>query len=287
MPNRNRYTWTYFKFPKLYESYLTKLSKLPFFQYSIASVELCPTTQRPHIQGYTEFTESTSIQLMRSVLSGISSDACCVSLGSQKKNIIYCSKTDTQILPPITIGIPLTIEQGKRNDIHLSIALVKKNQSIREICNVATSYQSIRICEKYLQYNESPRPINSINVIWIYGPTGTGKTRYAFHKYPDLFRPTTFKWWEGYDGHKTILIDDFRKDFCKFHELLTLTDIYPFRVEVKGTSRQVQFDTIIFTCPFPPTELYPYREDIKQFTRRIQSLILVDETGLHLSEGKV
>ena len=136
MPNRNRYTWTYYKYPRLYESYLTKLSLLPFFQYSIAQVEECPKTKRIHIQGYTEFTESTSIQLMRSVLKGISSNACVVSMGTQQKNIIYCSKNDTQILPPIVIGKPLPNSQGKRNDIHLSIALVKKNQSIREICNM-------------------------------------------------------------------------------------------------------------------------------------------------------
>ncbi len=269
MPNRNRYSWTYYKYPELYENYLKKLSLLPGFQYTIGQVEECPDTKRHHIQGYTEFTQSTPIAVMRSVLVGISSDACQVSIGNQQSNIIYCSKIQSQILPPIVFGVPLPNQQGNRTDIHLSIALVKKTQSMKAVLEKSSSLQAVRMCEKYLQYMEVPRPINPINFIWISGGTGVGKTKLAFERYPNLFRPLTYKWWEGYDGHTTVLIDDFRKDFCKFHELITLTDIYPFRVQTKGGSRQVQFDTIIFTSPNPPNEMWEFREDINQLLRRI------------------
>ena len=115
--------------------------------------------------------------------------------------------------------------------------------------------------------------MGKINVIWIWGASQTGKTKYVYDNCPNPFRPLNFKWWEGYDGHKTVLIDDFRKDYCKYHELLTLLDIYPIRVETKGGSRQVQFDTIYITSPYSPEETYDTREDIFQLTRRITQVI--------------
>jgi len=275
MPNRYRYSWTFYKMPELYENYLKKISLLPSFAYTIAQVEECPKTKRHHIQGYTEFHESTPIAVMRSVLVGISSDACQVSSGNQKQNITYCSKTDSQILPPIVFGVPLPNQQGKRTDINLTIALVKKTQSMKKVLMSGPSYLAIRMSEKYLQYMETPRPImhNKLKFIWIHGKTGTGKTRYVYENYINVFRPVTYKWWESYDGDKTVLIDDFRKDFCKFHELLTLTDIYPFRVQTKGGSRQIQYDTIIFTSPIAPADMWIHREDINQLLRRITQTI--------------
>lgn len=285
MPNRNRYTWTYYKCPELYESYLDKISNLLNFQFSIAQVELCPKTKRVHIQGYTEFTESTPIAVMRSVLIGISSDACQVSKGTQAHNITYCTKKESQLMPPIERGIPAINEQGKRNDINKSMELIKSTGSMRQVVNSTSSYQAVRMCEKYLQYNEPERPIlTSQRFIWISGPTGTGKTRYVYDHYNDIHRPVTFKWWDGYDQHETILLDDFRRDFCKFHELLTLTDIYPFRVETKGGTRQVQFTTIIITSPYEPEEVYSTREDVNQLVRRITDRIRIDDNGIHLYE---
>ena len=50
----------------------------------------------------------------------------------------------------------------------------------------------------------------------------------VYEENTNVFRPLNYKWWEGYDGHEVVLLDDIRKDFCKFHELLTLLDIYPY-----------------------------------------------------------
>lgn len=283
MPNRNRYTWTYYKYPKLYNDYLTKLSKLPNFAYTIGQVEECPDTKRLHIQGYTEFTESTPIATIRSVLKGISSKACSVSKGNQQHNITYCSKSSSQILPPIEIGVPLPKNQGKRNDIHATIALVENTNSMRDVLSQSTSYLSVRMAEKYLQYKEKQRKIAPINFIWIHGVTGVGKTRYVYENYTDVFRPINYKWWEGYDCHKTVLIDDFRKTFCNWDELLRLTDIYPFRVETKGGSRHVKFTTIIFTSPEPPKDLWGFTEDIDQLLRRITKTIHLKKSRSYIT----
>lgn len=81
------------------------------------------------------------------------------------------------------------------------------------------------------------------------------------------------KWWEGYDAHENVIIDDFRKDSIQFSSLLRLLDRYAFRVETKGASRQLLAKNIIITCPESPEELFEHtREDIKQLLRRIDEI---------------
>jgi hypothetical protein len=158
----------------------------------------------------------------------------------------------------------------QRTDIEQIKKKLKTTNSVGSIVEEC-SFQTVRLCEKILQYNEPQRPIGPIKVVWYWGPTGTGKTRKVFDLHPqiEVFRPVSYKWWEGYDGHKVVLLDDFRKDFCKFHELLTLLDIYPYRVETKGGSRQIQAETFYITSAFGPADLYDGREDIEQLLRRV------------------
>ena len=83
----------------------------------------------------------------------------------------------------------------------------------------ASSVQSVRMAELWLKYNEPKRPIvhGGIEVHWRWSKAGLGKTRYVWEKHGLLvYTPTTYKWWEGYDGHKVVLIDEFRGDWCKF-----------------------------------------------------------------------
>jgi len=91
----------------------------------------------------------------------------------------------------------------------------------------------------------------------------------------------SLKWFDGYDAHPDIIVDDFRRDFCTFHELLRILDRYPFRVETKGGSRQLLAKNTVITCPWKPDIIYQSRsqEDIGQLLRRIDEVKLfgVDE----------
>lgn len=162
--------------------------------------------------------------------------------------------------------------QGKRTDL---VKLKKKlieGTNMRKVVRDTFNYQAIRMAEKFYQYCEKERPIKKIKVIWIHGKTGCGKTKWVYDNFKP-YKPINYKWWNGYDGHKTVLIDEFRRDFCKYHELLKLLDIYPYQVESKGGSRQIQANTFIITSCFHPEEVYETREDIQQLMRRITTII--------------
>lgn len=106
--------------------------------------------------------------------------------------------------------------------------------------------------------------------------TGTGKSRKAFEQYPQAYykMPTT-KWWDGYDRHEVVVVDDYRTNMCTFGELLRLFDRYPLLVELKGGTVNFLAKTIVITTPKSPRETWEGRceEDLQQLLRRIEHVV--------------
>lgn len=242
--------------------------------------ELCPTTGTPHLQGRVTFDRKYR-------------------LGALKKlhptahwEVTKCA-TDTNYFKKV--GSTPFLEKGSfgrgaRNDLEEIKKKLKSTNSIASIIEDTNNWNNVKMCQAILHYKEPPRPVGPIDVIWYWGATGLGKTKqvYLAHSELEVFRPINYKWWEGYDGHKVVLLDDFRKDFCKFHELLTLLDIYPYRVETKGGSRQIQATTFYITSCYSPSELYETREDLQQLLRRITEEYKFTATGIvAINEGAV
>lgn len=190
--------------------------------------------------------------------------------GSIEQNIAYCSKDDEYI----ELG-ERPKKKGARTDIEKVKEQIKNHVPIDEVINSATSYQSARHAELLFKYQSQPKP-QKRTIKWYYGPTGTGKTRQAIEESEDNYYITmnTLKWWDGYTGQKYIIVDDFRKDFCTFHELLRILDRYPYRVNIKGSSLWLQPTTeyIIITSAYHPKDVYNTREDVEQLLRRIDKI---------------
>ena len=146
--------------------------------------------------------------------------------------------------------------------------MVLEGRPMKEIVLEVNSYQAMRTAELLKKYVEIQRNFKTY-VYWFYGPTGSGKSRCA-EMFPNAYwAMSTGKWWEGYDGQEVVIINDYRKDFCKFHELLNLLDRYPYRVECKGGSRQFTSKTIVITTPLSPEETWENRtsEDLGQLLK--------------------
>lgn len=191
-----------------------------------------------------------------------------VAKGDDIQNKIYCSK-QTLLFEE---GTPK--QQGKRNDITQIKEMVRTGSNMRDILEIATSVQSVRMAEIHLKYYETKRNWKP-HVVWFHGKTGTGKSKLAYERSVDPYVALdTIKWWEGYDGHKHVIIDDMRGDFCKFHQLLKLLDRYEYKVECKGGSRQFLAEQIIITSCYTPQQMFGGKteEDLEQLFRRIDEL---------------
>lgn len=219
--------------------------------------------------------------------------------GDHASNLAYCSKSTSRDgddgSGPFEVGVA-TKGQGQRTDIQDAIRSFKNNPSIPNIIN---EHGSVYL--KYyggfnsiLPFFIKPRVEPTI-VYWFYGPTGTGKTRHAFEEgiriingdcdindlyqrptFNDIdnlpyFKPATSKWWDGYYGQQVTIIDDYRRDFSTFAELLRLTDRYPYIIERKGGSTKFTSKYLFITTPKSPADTWIGRsdEDIDQLVRRI------------------
>ena len=70
--------------------------------------------------------------------------------------------------------------------------------------------------------------------------------------YPKI--PNT-KFWDGYQGQRVVVIDEFRGDIS-ISNLLRWFDRYPVLVEIKGSSTVLMAETIYVTSNLDPREWY-------------------------------
>ncbi len=175
-------------------------------------------------------------------------------------------------------------QQGKRTDIDNPVSmLVEDGATMKE---VARQYPV-----QFVKYHKGfqalrthmlePRSLDCMpEVIWLWGPTGTGKTRDAYIKHwPDephyVWKPSNGNWWDGYDGQKKIIIDEFRAQMT-WSDILGLLDRNEYRAPIKGGFAQIQADKFVITSPFPPDQCYKSddRYDrVTQLLRRVTTII--------------
>lgn len=190
--------------------------------------------------------------------------------GSPAENRAYCTKSGDYVERGTCPS------KGARNDLHLMRQIIQETSSVRKVIEQVNSLQAVRSAEIMLKYAE-PGRTDPPTVHWYHGPTGTGKTKTAFevarNKEPSeepWVSHGGLQWFDGYDGHGVVILDDLRPDDCKFNFLLRLLDRYPLRVPVKGGYRSWRPHTIFITSPFSPIEfICGSNEDKQQLTRRI------------------
>lgn len=111
---------------------------------------------------------------------------------------------------------------------------------------------------------------------WIYGPPGSGKTKYVFDTYDidNLYiKNAKTKWWDGYNGQEIVLIDDFDMDCVhQGHYLKIWADRYPVNCEVKGGSRLIRPKKIIVTSNYTIGQLFFDSEMAAAINRRFKSI---------------
>lgn len=241
------------------------------FQKMTVGEEVCPETGRKHLQGRVTWKRNYSAAALKKIHGTAHWE-----ITKADADANYCRKRDAN---PI-IDIDNRKAKGARTDIEVVKEVVKNTCSMRDVVGVATSVQGVRMAELWLKYNEPKRPLEPApKVHWRWGKAGVGKTRYiwdCFH-IDEVYVPTSEKWWEGYDGHKVVLIDEFDAGFCTFKRLLKLLDRYPYTVETKGGSRQMLATTFFITSSYHPTKVYNeahFDSDnrIEQLLRRLTSI---------------
>lgn len=244
----------------------------PRFAFIIWQLERAPSTGYLHYQGYVRCKNACSFgQVKRLIGNEAHVEA---SKGSEAQNIKYCTKEESRIDGPWELGERAT--QGARTDLEDLITLVKDNKTDAEL------FENNEVAfSKFKRYIDNargaffqPKRHDNIKVFVLVGPTGTGKSHWAWDKFPNLYEPIVTEqgkvWWDGYSQNDTILLDDYR-GAIPYNKLLTLLDKYPKRGEIKGSSIALNFSTVIITSNNHISDWYPLlsHTDLDPLRRRI------------------
>lgn len=201
--------------------------------------------------------------------------------GTPRDSFKYCTKEDKD---PFLRGDMPESSQGKRNDLLTVVEQIKANPNIEALCRESDDFSAmfIKYTKGITQFSslmESSR-VGPPTVLWIYGPTGSGKTRSAveFGMATNMsmwISSGSLQWFDGYRGQRIAILDDLRSGHCKFSFLLRLLDRYPFSVPIKGSFANWKPDVIIITAPLSPREMFDLKRegDIAQLERRITHLV--------------
>jgi len=262
------FTWNNYPF-----DWATQISrKFPKRKYWVGGCEVAPTTGTPHIQGYVEFNSPAKFSTLQR-LGFISHWE--IRKRTAKQASDYCKKEDPDFVEEGTIS-----QQGARHDLAaVRDAIVEQGASFREVAAEFPSVNAHRTAQTLLTYFEPKRRFKP-TITWIYGPTGVGKSHraeeLAYGITDDLDQIHTqtgrSKWWDGYDAHTVVIIEELRKEFCDFADFLVLIDRYPHKIEVKGGFRQMRSRHMFITSSKPPELMWHTDEDINQLLRRIDNI---------------
>jgi len=246
-------------------------------RYAIWQQERCPESNRLHLQGYAEFRRPVRIRQAKELLRAPTAHVE-PRRGSRDDARAYASKEETRIEGPWEIGEWIK-GSGSRSDLDSLHRSLSEGSSLLTI--------SDEHFPEFLKYHRSIQQWQLLHqgrrnwpmeIIVIYGPTGTGKTSAAWQSAPEAYllppqqSASGTGWWDGYNGESDIIIDEFY-GWLRYSFLLQLLDRYPLRVETKGGSVNFVGRRVFMTSNHPPSSWYdPLKFSWAPLERRITKI---------------
>ncbi len=152
-----------------------------------------------------------------------------------------------------------------------------------EIMPLIDKIDKIRMTIKQEEFKNT---IRNIETVYIWGETGTGKTRYIMDKYgyENVYRITDKNHpFDGYSYQDVITFEEFCGQF-KIQDMLNYLDIYPLELPARYNNKVACYTKVFLTSNMDLLDLYPdvRRRQTKTwaaFIRRIHKVIVFGKNG--------
>jgi len=242
-------------------------------RYICYGSEICPITKRKHYNGWIQFTKRLRLCGVKKVCRSkvIHVESC---RGTEEANDRYCKKDGDWK----TFGEFIT--QGKRTDLDSLKKIVDDGGTLKDIAdeNFKIFIQYNRGFQEYKKIVDKSRRkcFRKVKTIHIHGKTGLGKTRKAMGYSDDTYKiqGNALKWWDGYDGEKVLVIDEYDSQIpCT--ELLGILDGYQLRLPIKGSFTYANWETVIITSNYRKLHRNARKMHRNALKRRITETIKV------------
>jgi len=219
----------------------------------------------PHLQGFIVFSRRYAFNVIRNKLGPryhIEG-----ARGTARQNRVYCSKGGDFAEGGSIPQEGRRTEGSSRADTAraFSTCLTRGHRGIAEFADEypdAWGYSGFNLLRNaQLLILPIDRPF--IDVEWVWGEPGVGKSRYAHDKFPDAYikEPRT-KWWNGYLQEAQVIIDDFAPNGIDMNHLLRWFDRYKCLVETKGGMLALHATEFIVTSNFHPLDCFKDKDGV-------------------------
>lgn len=175
--------------------------------------------------------------------------------------------------------------KGKRSDMSELYQMIQNNMTNAEILAVNQDYimqidrlDKVRTTILMERFKETVRL--NLEVIYIFGKTGTGKTRRVLEEngYVNVYRVTDYNHpFDSYTAQQAICFDEFRSSL-KLKEMLLYCDIYPIELPSRYSNKFACYNKVYIVSNWELEKQYSelQREDKESwqaFLRRIHKVI--------------
>ncbi len=257
--------------------YLTHFKSL---SYMVAAEEICPQTLAKHIHIFCQYNNPIALSVKK--LNKAHVDIC---KGTPEQNDAYVRKDGKVIF---------TTGEMKRN----------KPKNIGELFNASeTELKLLPICyaktvnQELMRRNDSLKVEDSfkkIKVFYIWGPSGIGKSKYAYTQMKELgyqaYNLVSYhnNFWIGVGDEEVALYEDWRDSDMPASEFIKFIDYNIQTMNIKNGHKHNKYKTIFITSIQNPHHIYCNNpeEERKQWLRRMTIIDLAAQNGVDLLFNK-
>lgn len=266
------------------DGHLWDWHKKAHVKYVSFQVELCPETRRLHVQGFVHLDSSRKLAFVKTL---IGNNPHCWICKDVAASIKYTQKEESRYSPRFWEYGSKPEGQGQRKDLQFyakevidgkrpshvmleDLRALKYSKFLKEAAFIGLEARSDRT------------RLGKIAVFVLWGPTDTGKSWAAMKLFGadgDYFkvdcamvRSRNAVWFDGYEGQKTLIIDDFDSTLFTPGYLKNILDVYKQRLEIKGSHTWACWETVVITSNHHPHYWFPgildtdYEAVVRRFT---------------------
>jgi len=264
--------------------------------YAIFQPEMS-ATGTPHFQGYVEWTAKARKRLtaLRKLLATAHWEQ---RLGTRDQARTYCTPDGLHDgvrkgdIPGAVTGAYVEIgtwspaAQGKRSDLMAAVDTLKSSGWQAMVEEHPTSFIKYSNGLEKFAMEIGVERTSPPTVIILYGPTGCGKSRYAYGLAPPQERwvapiGCNGGWFNRYHGQTLAILDDFAGKLTGYRldDVLRLLDRYEVTVPVKGGFANWTPEVIVITTNIHPSRWWDYSERAEQYAALQRRITLVHSWG--------
>lgn len=173
--------------------------------------------------------------------------------------------------------------QGQRNDIFDLYAMIKEGISDYELLELNPEYMNkmdkIERARQIIRNQKFKGVFRELNVEYVFGTTGTGKTRgiMELYGYENVYRVTDYHHpFDNYNGQDVVIFEEFRSSL-KIQDMLNFLDGYPLDLPCRYNNKVACYTKVYIITNIPLEAQYvtvqsDYGETWEAFLRRINKV---------------